>query len=65
MLLNRGRNKRKIEASWADLGFEEGTTFKVRDLWKKKDIENYTDSFSDVVGPHFSRFIWITPIKVE
>ena len=38
ILLNRGKKKRKIEVSWEDLGFEAGSTFKVRDLWKKEDI---------------------------
>ena len=63
LLLNRGKVKRKIEASWVDLGFEEGTTVKVRDLWEKKDIGEYTDSFSSNVAPHSSRLLRITPIK--
>ena len=65
ILVNRGKKKRKIEVSWVDLGFDEKTTFKVRDLWRKEDIGDYTDSFSDMVGPHSSRFIRISPTDRE
>ena len=65
LLLNRGTIERKIEVNWVELGLEEGTTVKVRDLWEKKDIGKFTNSFNSMVKSHSSRFIRITPIKEE
>jgi len=63
LLLNRGKIERKIEAFWKDVGFGEGAKAKVRDLWEKKDIGEYTNSFSADISPHSSRLLRVTPLK--
>ena len=65
ILLNRGKVEREIEAFWKDVGLEEGSTAKVRDLWKHKDIGEFTNSFSSVVSPHSSIFLRVTPLTSE
>ena len=62
LLLNRGKIERIIEAFWYDVGLPADATVKVRDLWKKEDIGEYTKSFSSVVAPHSSRLLRITPL---
>ena len=65
LLLNRGKIERKIEAFWKDVGIGEGATVLVRDLWEKKDIGEFINSFSDNVPPHSSRLLRVTPIKTD
>ena len=63
LLLNRGSVVRQIEALWKDIGLEEGSIAKVRDLWEKKDLGEYTNSYFANVAPHASIFLRITPKK--
>jgi alpha-galactosidase len=41
----------KPKVSWKDLGLS-GTTYKVRDLWAKKDLGEFKDGFSAPISAH-------------
>jgi hypothetical protein len=43
-------DKRKIKVTWEELGIV--GKFTVRDLWQKKDIGKFTDSFEMTINPH-------------
>ena len=60
MLLNRGTKKREMIARWKEIGLPEGEAV-VRDLWARKDLGTFTDSFSATVEPHSSYLLKITP----
>ena len=62
MLLNRGNIKTKIIARWKEIGLPEGEAY-VRDLWARKDLGVFTDSFSSIVDSHSSFLLKITPKK--
>lgn len=50
-LLNRGESETEIAASWKDIGLAPGPA-DVRDLWLRKDLGSFKDSFSARVPPH-------------
>ena len=60
MLLNRGTSKAEMIARWKEIGLPEGEAV-VRDLWARKDVGTFTNSFSATVGPHSSYLLKITP----
>ena len=60
MLLNRGNKKQKMIARWKEIGLPDGEAL-VRDLWARKDLGIYNDSFDETVGSHSSYFLKITP----
>jgi alpha-galactosidase len=49
-LFNRGKNEMNITATWKDLGISGKQ--KVRDLWRQKDVGEYSDKFSSTVPAH-------------
>lgn len=51
-LLNLDSSATTITANWSDLGIDAGKSSTVRDLWTKKDIGTYSDSFSTSVSAH-------------
>jgi len=50
LLINRGEDSEKITVQFKDIGVSGTRT--VRDLWAKKDMGQYTDSFSAEVSRH-------------
>ena len=46
------KTTRTISVTWAELGLEAGRSMQVRDLWAKKDIGEFTGSFSAEVQFH-------------
>ncbi len=60
MLLNRGDTKSEMIARWSEIGLPTGEAV-VRDLWARKDLGTFTDSFSATVDPHSSYLLKITP----
>jgi alpha-galactosidase len=52
VLFNRGAQKAEIKVSWAELGFKNDKTAKVRDLWLHRDLGKFTSAFSAEVDPH-------------
>ena len=60
MLLNRGETKADMIARWSEIGLPAGQAV-VRDLWARKDIGTFTDSYTVSVEPHSSYLLKITP----
>ena len=59
MMLNRGNKKENMIVRWKEIGLSEGEAF-VRDLWERKDLGIFIDSFSASVESHSSYFLKIT-----
>ena len=53
LLLNRAATPQKVEISWDEIGFD-NKTLKLRDLWEKKDLGEFNDSFSVSLESHDS-----------
>ena len=60
MLLNRGAQKNEMIARWNEIGLPAGKSV-VRDLFARKDLGEFTDSFTATVEPHSSFLLKITP----
>ena len=60
MLLNRGDTSAEIEADFEQIGIGKGE-YNVRDLWEKKDLGVFTDSFKETVKSHSGILIKISP----
>ena len=60
ILLNRGGVKSEMIARWKEIGLPAGDAM-VRDIWARKDIGVFTDSFTATVDSHSSYFLKITP----
>jgi alpha-galactosidase len=60
-LFNRGYSKASVTANWADLGL--AGKQKVRDLWRQKDIGEFTGSFTASVPRHGVVLLRIWPVK--
>jgi len=50
LLINRGEDNERITANWKDIGVNGSKT--VRDLWARKDLGQFNDSFSADVPRH-------------
>jgi alpha-galactosidase len=61
VLFNRGKDTAEISFSWTDIGYPNNLNAKVRDLWKHKDIGNFTGSFSANVKSHDVIMIKVIP----
>lgn len=62
MLLNRGNAEADMIARWEEIGLPKGEAT-VRDLYEKKDLGDFTDSFEATIKPHACLFLKITPKK--
>ena len=62
-LFNRGESEAPVTASWADLGVN--GTQEVRDLWRQKDMGNFTNQFTATVGRHGVVMIRLHDIKAN
>ncbi|MDD4870441.1 MAG: NPCBM/NEW2 domain-containing protein [Kiritimatiellae bacterium] len=60
-LFNRGYTEASVTAKWQDLGISGKQT--VRDLWRQKDVGEFSDQFSSPVSPHGAVLIKITQVK--
>ncbi len=59
-LFNLGEDPRKMEITWADLGFQGGACG-IRDLWRQQDLGRERTRFSVEVRPHGVSMVRITP----
>jgi alpha-galactosidase len=59
---NSGHDDMVIRVNWSYLSFLNGT-FKIRDLWQKKDIGETTKNFSENIPPHDVILLRLTPVK--
>jgi alpha-galactosidase len=61
VLLNRGSGDSNITVKWEDLGYPDHLGAALRDLWQKKDLGNFTGSFSASVPPHGVVMVTVSP----
>ncbi|HEC43291.1 MAG TPA: glycoside hydrolase family 27 protein [Bacteroides sp.] len=52
MLFNRSASDETMSFEWREVGLPQDLEFKVRDLWKKEDIGDFTGSFTSAVPSH-------------
>jgi hypothetical protein len=52
LLLNRTGDAASISAHWADLGLEDASPAKVRDIWTHKDLGSFNSNYSATVQPN-------------
>jgi alpha-galactosidase len=60
-LFNRSEADTTISAKWSDLGITGKQT--VRDLWRQKDVGEFTDAFTASVPLHGVVFVRVWPAK--
>jgi alpha-galactosidase len=63
ILLNRGEAPVRIKVTWAELGWSARSTV-VRDLWQKKDMGSFRDSYFAEVAPHGVVMLRLSPAPV-
>ena len=63
LLFNRGNvGSETITVNWSDIGFSNGQSATVRDLWAHQDLGTFTDSFtSPNIDAHSVMMLKITP----
>jgi alpha-galactosidase len=66
-LFNRGETETVVSVKWGPWGnlptSEVGTTFRVRDLWRQRDLGEFKDSFETKVASHGVVLIRLIPLK--
>ena len=60
-LFNRGEQAARVIAKWSDLQIQ--GRWRVRDLWRQKDLGAFTDRFEVEVNPHGVVYLRLTPLK--
>ena len=60
MLLNRGDSAAEIEANFEEIGIKKGE-YVIRDLWEKKDLGIFIDSFKETVNSHAGILVKFSP----
>jgi len=61
ILLNRGSAGAEVSANWEDLGYPNGLSASVRDLWLHRDLGNFTAKFSGQVASHDVVMVTVKP----
>ena len=62
-LFNLSENSRKMSVNLTDLGLD--GSWKVRDLWRQKEIGAVSGSLSDEVAPHGVTFVRLSRVRKE
>jgi len=57
VLFNRSESEVEIGFHWYEVGLPQHLKYSVRDLWEKRDLGRFRDSYSDVVPPHGVKMI--------
>jgi alpha-galactosidase len=60
-LFNLSENSRKMSVNLTDLGLD--GSWKVRDLWRQKEIGAVSSSLSDEVAPHGVTFVRLSSVR--
>jgi alpha-galactosidase len=60
-LLNRGSAATKMSVAWTDIGYPDGLSASVRDLWNAKDIGKQNGSYSAEVPSHGIVMVTVKP----
>jgi alpha-galactosidase len=58
-LLNRAGETRELAVKWSDIAL--ARPWKVRDLWARKDLGVFRDSFTTPLARHETRVLRLTP----
>jgi alpha-galactosidase len=61
ILFNRGTEPSTITAHWEDVGLFPEDTARVRDLWNRSDVGEFTGSYETKVEPHGVAMVRVTP----
>jgi len=61
LLFNRGESEAIISFNWRDIGINPNATASIRDLWERKDLGIFANSFSSQVDPQGVVMITVTP----
>ncbi len=61
VLFNRSESAVQISVNWNEIGYPGHLKAVVRDLWKKENIGEYTNEYSDLVPPHGVVALRISP----
>jgi alpha-galactosidase len=60
-LLNRGAAAAKISVAWSDIGYPDGLTASVRDLWAEKDLQKQRGGYTAEVPSHGVIMVTVKP----
>lgn len=60
--LNSGENDLHLRVQWDHLSFLKGT-YKIRDLWQKKDIGTTKERFARSISPHDVVLVRLSPVQ--
>ena len=63
LLLNKGSLENEVEITWEEIGFNNSIECKIRDLWERKDLGNFTKGYKTILKTHASQLIKITPLN--
>jgi alpha-galactosidase len=58
-LLNRGRDTQELKVKWSDIAL--ARPWRVRDLWAKKDLGVFRDSFNTRLASHETQVLRLSP----
>ena len=61
-LLNAGENRLQIHVRWENLPFLKDT-YRVRDIWKKKEIGTTKEEFTDLIPSHSAVLLRLAPVR--
>jgi alpha-galactosidase len=60
-LVNRGAGAAKMSVAWKDIGYPDGVSASVRDLWAKKDVGMVKGEYSAEVPSHGVAMVTVKP----
>ena len=60
-LFNLGENRKEVAATWKDLGLR--GSYRVRDLWRQKDVGRADGRYAAVVNRHGVSLVRLFPVK--
>jgi alpha-galactosidase len=61
ILLNLGASETTIPVKWIDIGYPEGVSASVRDLWEHKDLGKKDSGYSASVPSHGVAMLLVKP----
>jgi alpha-galactosidase len=65
VLFNRGKMEAPITAPFETLGVPPTSNMRIRDIWKRKEIGQFTTFFSAIVPTHGVVMVRILPVDVQ
>jgi alpha-galactosidase len=65
VLFNRGQREMQVTAPFESLGLAPTSTVRIRDLWKREEMGQFTGSFSGKVPAHGVAMVKIWPVGLQ